>query len=216
MSHSFAVLGPDAGADLSSLIAIYQEAIDPSEQKSPAEIAAMLSDPRYLLLVSRTSGIVSGFAICFYPEGADFWLLEYMAVDADMRGRRIGEAIFMHTYAVGLERDASRIMVLEVDQPGGSTNPRNDTRARYRFYQRMNCRRIAGLDYILPLETGGTPPPMMLLVCREPPLTAVAKARIASWLATLYRQVYGQAPDDPRIEGMVSRLDDSVQTEPLR
>ena len=83
--------------------------------------------------LSRTGGQVSGFSIAFFPDGADFWLLEYMAVAASLRGKRVGEAIFQESYRYGLKRDPKRIMVLEIDRPGSSNNPGNDTQARFRF-----------------------------------------------------------------------------------
>jgi ribosomal protein S18 acetylase RimI-like enzyme len=208
MSHQFTQLGVGDSDDLSKLIEIYQEAIDPSEQKRPAEIAAMLTDPRYVLIVSRTGGAVSGFAISFFPDGADFWLLEYMAVSSSMRGRRVGEAIFHETYRYGLERDQTRIMVLEVDQPGSSTNPNNDTHARFRFYRRVGCRRVAGLDYILPLDTEDTPPAMMLLTYRVPAVEAVTKIQVRHWLTRLFVDVYRKTASDPRLDVMLSPLGD--------
>lgn len=208
MSHNFKPLVAGDSDDLEILIKIYQEAIDPSEQKRPAEIAAMLADPRYVLMVSRTGGAVSGFAISFFPDDADFWLLEYMAVASSMRGQRVGEAIFHETYHYGLERDPARIMVLEVDQPGSSTNPANDTHARFRFYRRVGCRRVGGLDYILPLDTGGTPPPMMLLTYRVPAIEAVTKIQVRHWLTRLFVDVYRKSASDPRINAMLSPLGD--------
>lgn len=215
MPHEFIELRRGAAADLASLIAIYQDAIDPSEQKTPAEIEAMLDDPRYLLFVSRTDGVVSGFAITFFPESADFWLLEYMAVAAAGRGRRIGEALFRESHRRGLARDPQRVMVLEVDQPGSSSNPANDTHGRYRFYQRVGCVRVGGLGYILPLETGTAPPAMMLLTYSEPALHVLPKARVAAWLSAIYSDVYGQKPDDPRIETMLSGLPSELKLQPL-
>lgn len=211
MSLNFSIVQKQDSSDLAQLIAIYQEAIEPSEQKSPTEIEGMLDDPRYALTVCCADSIVKGFSIAYFPEAADFWLLEYMAVAASTRSRGLGEAIFLHAYQYGLERDSSRICVLEVDQPGGSTSPHNNTRARFRFYKRLGCRAVEGLDYILPLETAGTPPPMLLLTYRRPPLVAMRRNRLQRWLSTIYQAVYGQAADDPRIDIMTSHLEDTVR-----
>lgn len=215
IERAFKTLEAGDAAELAALLAIYREAIDPSEQKKPDEIAAMLGDPRYALITSHSGGRMSGFAMCFFPDAADFWLLEYMAVDASLRGQRLGEALFLESYRYGLARDPARAMVLEVDEPGRAVNPKNDTEARFRFYGRLGCRRLQGLEYILPMQTAGTPPPMLLLSYTLPPLASIPRARARAWLTTLYVDVYGMAADDPRIERMVSSLGDTIAVEAL-
>lgn len=200
---------------LDGLVTIYQEAIDPSEQKSISEVSAMLQDARYDIIVCSLDGTVIGFAICFFPDAADYWLLEYMAVAASGRGKRIGEAIFLHAYIHGQQRDSKRVMVLEVDQPGGATRPGNDTEARLRFYKRLGCSRILGLNYDLPLETEQEPPLMMLLTYCAPALHAIHKRRLEQWLTSLYVDVYGKRGDDPRISEMMRQLPEPVLLQPL-
>jgi hypothetical protein len=212
---TFTALTAAHGAELKQLIAIYQEAIDPSEQKTPAELEAMIADLRYHFIVCQSDGDVSGFSISFQPAGADFWLLEYMAVSSRSRSKGLGQATFFDAYRRGLARDASAVMLLEVDRPGGSTNPSNDTLARFRFYRRLGCRCVEGLDYILPLETGSTPPPMLLLTYCVPPLATISKARLKTWLSTVYSDVYAQSASDPRLERMTSQLGDTIAVVPL-
>lgn len=213
-NSDFKVLSPEDRDELARLISIYQEAIEPSEQKSADAIAGMASDPRYVLMVAENAGAVNGFSISMFPPGADFFLLEYMAVSAVARGQRLGEALFDETYRYGSTRGPDT-MLLEVDQPGRSPNAANDTEARYRFYRRMGCRRLSGVDYILPLETGGTPPPMMLLVHRQPAVVSIGIEQLRHWLETIYTAVYEQTRDDPRIVAMLSQVPHSVPALPL-
>ncbi len=208
------ILKPAHARELSQLIAIYQQAIDPTEQKTAGEIATMVSDPRYVLMVSEQSGAVNGFAITIFPADADFFLLEYMAVAASGRGQRIGEALFQEAYRYGSTRGPAT-MVLEVDEPGKSFNHDNDTEARYRFYRRLGCRRIGSLGYILPLETGGSPPPMMLLAYQVPALMSVSPERLRHWLETIYVTVYQKSAVDPRIGSMMSSAGRSYAALPM-
>ena len=207
-------LKPRHSRELDQLIALYQDAIDPSEQKTPGEIRTMLSDPRYVMIVAEESGTVTGFAISMFPPAADFFLLEYMAVAANRRRNGIGELLFAEAYRYGSTRGPST-MLLEVDQPIGSANPSNDTEARYRFYRRLGCRRIATLDYLLPLETVGAPPPMMLLAYEVPALMAVSRERLRHWLETVYAKVYAKSPADHRIGAMMSQPVDVFPALPL-
>lgn len=215
MPQTFTYVTPAHRRELEQLITIYQAAIDPSEQKSAAEIAAMLDDPRYAFIASATGGTVTGFSICFFPANADFWLLEYMAVDASARSGGLGEAIFAESYHHGLTRVPGGTMLLEVDQPGQSRNSANDTEARVRFYRRMGCRMVMGLNYILPMDASGTPPPMMLLTYAIPSLNVVSKAHAQNWLTSLYTDVYAKAKDDPRIPLMLSHLPDTLVVVPF-
>jgi len=210
MSLSFSAVQAHNVDDLAGLISIYQEAIEQSEQKSPSEIMAMLGDKRYAFAVCKSDGLVRGFTISYFPESSNFWLLEYMAVDSHARGKGIGESIFLHAYQYGMQRDPARMCVLEVDKPGDTGSPNNDTRGRFRFYKRLGCRAVEKLNYILPLDTHGAPPPMLLLTYRKPPLDALDKRQLRQWLTTIYQSVYGQSSDDPRIDVMMSHLPDTI------
>lgn len=217
MRYQLSVLSPANKSDIVEIISIYQEAIDPSEQKSRAEIEEMISNPDYIVFVSRKDDALSGFLIAFFPEAAGFWLLEYMAIAVSSRGERLGEALFLEAQRYGLERDSSRQMLIEVDQATPSPNPKNDTLSRYRFYRRLNCCRVAGLDYLLPLETGSSanaPPPMMLLVSPPAPET-VSKSQVRAWLTAIYKDVYQQSETDPRIENMLAPLPEQIALAPL-
>ncbi len=225
------VLRPGHTRELDQLIDLYREAIEPSEQKTVGEIQTMVSDPRYVLIVTEMGGAVTGFAISMFPPAADFFLLEYMAVAPAQRGQRIGELLFEEAYRYGSTRGPST-MLLEVDQPIASTSqntgqntgqnsgqntvsPTNHTEARVRFYRRLGCRKVAGLDYILPLETVGAPPPMMLLTYEVPAVMAVSRERLRHWLETTYVRVYGKTPTDPRIASMMAQPGDAFPALPL-
>jgi hypothetical protein len=75
-------------------------------------------DPRLagLIAIYQASSVI-GFAIVFVPVGEDFWLLEYMAVDAAERSGGHGYAIFMDV-AEGAGPD--RLGVLEQSMAAAS------------------------------------------------------------------------------------------------
>ena len=204
MPTECALLAPDDEPGFAQMLAIYQAAIVASEQKTRAELAHMMRDPRYCVLVTRAGEQVIAFAIMFFPSGGSFWLLEYMAVDANRRSKGEGERIFAAATRLAAEVAAGAPCVLEVDQPL-SHSPVEEATRRLRFYRRLGCRRIEGLDYILPLEKSGTPPPMWLLVHGMDGRETIAVSEIARWLRAIYVEVYGQLSDDPRIFTMLSQ-----------
>ena len=186
---------------VNQFLRIYQSSIEPSEQKTAAQMRALVSDPHYRVHISVEGEKVTGFAMSFIPGRKHFVLLEYMAVDEQLRSRGIGAALFEAASDIAAQYNIP--LVLEVDQPGSPISPGNDTARRLRFYAEHGCRRIVGLDYILPLSAHGSPPPMWLLARgRE---QALSRSELRDWLTTLYVEVYGQSGTDPRIEAMLSK-----------
>lgn len=202
------VLAPDDGEYFDQLVRIYQAAIVASEQKSPAELREMLSNPRYRVLVARdASGTVIGFAILYFPSAGAFWLLEYMAVDTRLRSRGLGAHMFAAARQLAGTIVGSAPCVLEVDQPhAGATD--DDASRRLRFYHRLGCRRIAHLNYVLPLREHGTPPAMWLLVHGLEGRAVLSADELRTWLRHIYVEVYNRKPDDPRIIMMMSHADE--------
>ncbi len=211
MTGNIDQLQPGDDEGFAEMVAIYPEAIEPSEQKAPTELAKLLRDPRYVFLVARTGGNITAFAIMFFPRSGGFWLLEYMAVDKTLRSRGQGEEIFRGARAVAQSRSPGLACVLEVDQPGADAN----TLRRLRFYKRVRCRVISGLNYILPLDVAGVPPPMMLLIHGLDDASSIDRETVRDWVTALYTDVYQRAPSDPRIAAMVSRLPDQLSLEML-
>lgn len=186
---------------VNQFLRIYQSSIEPSEQKTAAQVKMLISDPHYRVHISVEGEKVTGFAMSFIPGRKNFILLEYMAVDEQLRSRGIGAALFQAASDIAVQYSVP--LVLEVDQPGSPISPGNDPARRLRFYAEQGCQKIVGLDYILPLSVYGSPPPMSLLVHgRE---QALSRSEMRDWLTTLYVEVYGQSETDPRIEAMLSK-----------
>lgn len=194
--------GDEPGFD--ALIDIYREAIAASERKPVAAIAAYLRDARYVVLAARDQAQVVGFAIAFFPAGADFWLLDYMAVAHGARSRGIGGVLFRAACAAARSRGGAGPCVIEIDDPRATLSAANKARERIAFYKRQGCRRLGSLSYILPLDVAGTPPLMQLLVHGLADAGSVPKAVVRRWLSTLYAQLYDRACDDPRIDAMLA------------
>ncbi len=119
-----------------------------------------------------------------------------------MRGGGIGAALFEKTAALaGTERTG----LVEADAAHDGLTAR-----RLRFYARLGCRKIEGLDYLLPLRTHGLPPPMLLLAHVSRSTEALMREDLRGYLGRLYAGVYGQAADDPRIAQMLDGLPPDV------
>jgi GNAT superfamily N-acetyltransferase len=195
-------LGKGDAAAFEQALAIYRAAIEPSEQRREAELRATLARADYLVLAAEGGGQVVGFSISWLPEGESFWLFEYAATIPSERGRGIGAVLFEKTAALA---DTERTGLVEADAGRDELTAR-----RLRFYGRLGCRRVDGVDYLLPLRTHGEPPPMLLLAHVSRSIGAVPREELRRWLSRIYAGVYRQAADDPRIAQMVDHLPTEV------
>jgi GNAT superfamily N-acetyltransferase len=200
-----------AGDILDAVVRIYDASLPASERKPVEAIRDMADRPDYRLIAATDeAGRTIGFAAVFVPPNETFALLEYLAVDESVRGRGVGAALFAGVVDAlhGESRDLSLLVEVDADIEGA---PDRDLRVRRQaFYRRLGCRRIADLDYELPLRTGGLPPPMHLFVHRRPDDPPRPRADLAHALRRIYADVYGQTPDDPRIQRMLARVTDPV------
>ncbi len=215
MTAAITVLDPDDGRRFASVVRIYAAAIEPSEQKPPEVLRGHVSDPRYAFLVAEDGGEVVGFAAVFIPLSREFWLLEYLAVDGARRSAGLGAALFDAAVAYAGSIAPGCFGLLEVDAVDAVVGAGNDIARRLQFYARNGCRKIAGLRYLLPLASRGTPPAMQLLVQGRPDQSTIARSMLQDWLVTLYREVYDQAGDDPRLARMMANLPDTLQLQEI-
>jgi GNAT superfamily N-acetyltransferase len=189
-----------APEDLDALIALYEAAFLLSERKPSAAVRAMATDSGYRVRVTRMDGAFAGFAILFRFPGGGLALLEYMAVEPAYRAGGIGQALFRDA-AANVARGDTLIVEVEADAEPGQDQA--DRARRKRFYRRLDCLEVEGLDYRVPLP--GDPPLMSLLVWR-PPSATLERATLTDWLTRLYRHGYHTPLDDPRLTGMLAAL----------
>ncbi len=193
------------------LLEIYAEAIPARERKAPEALAGMVGREDYLVLVMESQGRILGFSLLLCPLGENFFLLEYMAVESAHRDQGLGGLLFRESLAAARAGAADRWCLVEVDSlrdPGEGSVQRS---RRQRFYRREGCRQVDRLAYLLPLPGADAPPAMDLFVHQPgPPSVAVPLAIVERWLKTIYRDAYGCAPGDGRIQEMLRDLGDPV------
>ena len=193
-----------------ALYAIYCESIALREQKSKADLAAMVSKPSYRLLLAEDDHSLVGFSIVFVSDGESFGLLEYMAVDKSYRGGGVGSKLFEETAAAVYRSHGAIPILLEVDSDREPSPDQAQRRRRQNFYRRLGCRRIADCVYVLPLPGENAPPEMDLLVYLSEPARTIRRAELERWLKLIYRDVYGCSADDRRIAIMLDGVSDPI------
>lgn len=196
---AFATLTDPADPRFSSLLALYAAAIPARERKPAADVRDMAASPRHRVDVAYDRGALVGFTLLYLGERLA--LLEYMAVAEARRGGGLGAAL----YAAARRAAGPRPLLVEVESDREPVPDRALRARRIGFYRRLGCRRIDGIDYILPLPGDGPPPRLELLVDGIAG-DAVAPATMSAWLGDIYAGVYGCPSDDPRLATMRASL----------
>jgi ribosomal protein S18 acetylase RimI-like enzyme len=194
-----------------ALYAIYCESIALREQKAKADLAAMVPEPNYRLLLAQDDSSAVGFSIVFVAGGESFCLLEYMAVDKSYRGRGVGSELFEETVGLVYRSHGAVPVLLEVDSNREPSPDQVQRCRRQNFYRRLGCRRVADCAYILPLPGEKAPPEMDLFVYVPGPAPTIRRAKLERWLKLIYRDVYGCSADDRRIAIMLDGVSDPIE-----
>jgi GNAT superfamily N-acetyltransferase len=204
MTLTIRQLGPADAGTFEHALAIYREAIAPSEQRPEDELRMLLGRRDYVVLTAEQGGEVVGFAISYVPLAEDFWLFEYVATIPAKRGQGAGAALVRQATRLAGE---GRVGLVEADADTGRDPIAGK---RLRFYERIGCRKLEGLDYLLPLRTHGLPPPMLLLALAPPTLASLPLEAVERWLRLIYIGVYRQSEGDLRIGEMIGGLPSNV------
>ena len=203
---SFTEMSGAGGPEFKELLRVYEEALPARERKSADALRAMAISSDYRIVVARSQGNMTGFAILLV--GRKMALLEYMAVAKCHRGRGIGSALYRRCRDA--ELPATLPLLIEIDSDREKAIDRELRRRRKQFYRRLGCRQVIGLDYVLPLPGGGAPPMMDLLVDGDGLGDSVNRSHVAAWLREIYASAYGCQPDDSRVLAMLGSLPEEV------
>jgi ribosomal protein S18 acetylase RimI-like enzyme len=202
-----------AGTDASfkDFLRIYKESMPVREQKSTAQISAMLVRLDYQILLLKRNEVTVGFSLFFAPPQESFCLLEYFAVDAAYRNAGLGHLLFLRSVDRVFAKTGQIPVLLEVDSDREPSEDQPVRRRRQQFYRRLNCRRIDDLSYILPLPGEGPPPQMDLMIYFQNKAPVISKTQLQHWLRLIYRDVYDCLDEDPRIVKMLEPVSDPIR-----
>lgn len=181
---------------------IYRVSFPPSEQKSKEALLAMLTSTSYTIFVTQNDEEILGFCIMFHEQTLDFYLLEYMAMATEKRGLGLGSRLLIAAIKHLHITYGLKPLLIEIDSTEKPSEEQQIREKREHFYRKLGCKKIDPFDYILPLKSNETPPPMELLL-HHSTLNCVTKQTLKSWLEQLYTKVYGCEANDTRIRTML-------------
>lgn len=199
-------IGGASAEQREAFLAIYEEALPPSERKPRDTILGLAARADFRVMLWLRGEVVTGFAIVFVPPGEDFALLEYLGVLAGERGRGTGAAILGEVLAAIGER----LLVIEVDSDREESADRETRTRRRSFYERAGARRLDGVDYRMPRVGEGMPPAMDLMLHARGKALRVTPARAGHWIRTIYRGVYGIGIGERDVQAMLRGMTEAV------
>ena len=182
--------------------ALYETSIPRAEQKTYDEVLAGLGRDDVRFWTFTRGDETLGMSILFADRAQNTMLLEYLAVSPTARSGGIGSALFTASFEAS-RFDAATQLLIEVDSEAEDVSEAERVLRlkRKQFYRRLGCREVQGFDYILPLDHYGPAPRMSLLVLGADG-SALDTAHLRRALTTIYREVYAQREDDPRLGAM--------------
>lgn len=205
---TLSLIDPDNAARMDAAFALYRDNIEKTEQRTEEEFRALARRPDYTFVAASVANQMIGVAVSWTPPEGDMWLFEYAAVSPTMRGNGVGANLFFASRVVAGQ---SRMALIEIDADHGT----EEQGKRIAFYRRLGCVKLRGLDYKLPLDAFGTPPPMWLIGLPPQATVSVSVHAVEGWLRRIYSEVYGKGLDDPRLAHMIDPLPDDVLLEAL-
>jgi hypothetical protein len=204
-THTTAAVCQPSNGQETDWSTLYESAFPADERMALADVQAMLTSKTMLL--HRTTN-AAGELLCFslVTPMSNFSLLAYIATDQTKRSTGVGSKhmkellnTLKNTYQqshVGLflEIESTREANLSVDETA-------NRKRRLAFYQRLNCRRLTGKDYLLPSYTAGGAARAGELLWYEygAPIDAGLDkfAVVSQVISEIYTRGYGLAVTDP-------------------
>ena len=108
----------------------------PSELKHLSAILNMMREGVYDVLGAYEDGILAAYALVYCPSDGRFFLLDYLAVEPDMRGRGVGRR-FLSLLREHYSERADALMI-ECERPATAPDEQ-EARKRIRFYQQSGA-----------------------------------------------------------------------------
>lgn len=199
---------------LAGVIGIYEEAFPPPLRVELADLGESPVGARVALALLDESAAQVGFCAYLLLAETGIAFLRYFAVDATLRSRGLGQAMWTLLKCQLAESGSGRV-VFEVEHPAEVPAHSAEWEARQRriaFYQRVGAVVLPVAHYRMPdlLGTGSSPEPMLLLGAgtgtRRWPVPDQPGTGLREVVLAIYEHRYGLGARDPLVVEATSGL----------
>jgi ribosomal protein S18 acetylase RimI-like enzyme len=146
-----------------------------------------------MLYVAETKDQFVGFALLHDLTVVPFVLLDYLAVEEDLRGKGYGSELLHFVRTKCWQQDA--FLLVEAENPDFGGNQIDRIR-RIHFYQRNGGCLIPKINYLLPPLDNTLPTEMKLIVFSQKNCLELSKDQLTKLLGALYEQLYKRGDED--------------------
>ena len=190
------------------IYAIYEKSFPLSEQKSKEFFRTLFEREDYSIFICQNQNEIEGFTIFYTPIILDFILLEYMAINGNIRSKGLGSKLFQYSISQ-LHKFDTKLILIEIDstKDGSKNCVINNKRAD--FYRKNSCKIVENFDYILGLKSEYRASKMELMVY-FPNEKHIEKKNLKRYIQEIYSNVYNRSHDDEDIEKMFENLDENL------
>ena len=190
------------------IYAIYEKSFPLSEQKSKEFFRTLFEREDYSTFICQNQDEIEGFTIFYTPLALDFILLEYMAINGNIRSKGLGSKLFQ--YAISkLYKVDTKPMLIEIDSTKDSSENWEINNKRADFYRKNGCRIVENFDYILGLKSEYIASKMQLMIY-SPNKEHIEKKNLKRYIEEIYLNVYNRSKDDTNIMKMFENLDENL------
>lgn len=195
--------------DYSACLELYHEAF-PSNERHPDEVILQrITSGSSILYVAETKDQFVGFALLHDLTVVPFVLLDYLAVQRDLRGKGYGSEMLRFVREKCWQQDT--FLLVEAEEPEFGEN-QNDRLRRIHFYQRNGGCLIPKINYLLPPLDNTFPTEMKLIVFSQANHLELCKDRLIELVGALYEQLYKRGKEDVYFRLILQSINEAYDT----
>jgi len=196
------------GRIASQVEAIYLASFPPCEREAFSELANGVKKGDELAFIAEEGNVV-GFALVQRLSGAGVFLLGYMAVAGERRGRGIGSTLLQYVARDLRRRENAEGLLIEVEPPDEGPDDELDLRRRrIEFYRRHGAQVIAEAgSYRMPDLSGeGSLEMRLMWLALGTDGRMLSGQKLRDIIVSIYKDSYGRPEDDPLLRSVLQGM----------
>lgn len=172
---------------------IYLNYFPPQEIRSLEKTISMIQkDNNYHVIVALQDEKVIGFSFLYLFSSLKFGVLDYIAAIKEFQGKGIGTGIFNFSFHVLGSKIPDGIgLLMEIQKDNVQNSNENEIRKRrIKFYKKLGCKFLNGINYLLPSQIGRNPEEMYLMIKPITNINSLSRNEVSKFVDAIYSKIY--------------------------